>query len=521
MLLTIAIFATLLYLLVFWVVLPICRYFHDPKGLRKFQNYSTFSGITDIPYCYLSACGFRSRDLTEAHKDSAILRIGPNNLSFGDIAAVRDFYGHGTTCVKDLKYSITGGPHPNLFDVVNKADHSAKRKRLSAAFAIKNLVQWEYKVVRTTERLLAAFDKLCTQPLPPNSVPESSDPTVNFNHWINLFTIEAINYIALSSTLGLLEQGGDVVTAQRLDGTTYQAHYRTAQNQNAFAASHFVWDYTNFDLFSSFSKIFPKWRKVWKDAEPWKDVIYHQAVTRMNRYTDGEELDDFFSALMDDKAGQPHNLEWGEIVGEIGAIIDAGADTTAIALTQIVYLLIRHPDHLETLRQEIQGVLAEDEVIAPYDTVRHLPFLRACINEAMRIIPPTSAGLPRRTPPEGAMIFGKWIPGDTSVSMTIYGAYHDPTVFPNPEEFQPHRWMDPEERKRMEPYFIPFSTGGRGCIGRNISYLEQTIMLASLVHRYEFSLPGPEWNLTRHEAFNLLMGEMPIKIWRRDITAKN
>lgn len=69
----------------------------------------------------------------------------------------------------------------------------------------------------------------------------------------------------------------------------------------------------------------------------------------------------------------------------------------------------------------------------------------------------------------------------------------------------------------MEPYFIPFSKGGRGCIGRNISYLEQTIVLASLVHRYEFALPSPEWKLQRFEAFNLLMGDMPIKVWRREL----
>ena len=111
---------------------------------------------------------------------------------------------------------------------------------------------------------------------------------------------------------------------------------------------------------------------------------------------------------------------------------------------------------------------------------------------------------------------GEWIAGDTSVSMPIYTAHHDAKVFPDPEEYNPNRWMDPEERKRMEPFFIPFSTGGRGCIGRNISYLEQTVVLASLVHRYEFALPSPEWKLHRFEAFNLLMGSMPIKIWRRE-----
>ncbi|KAK6206431.1 hypothetical protein LQW54_007724 [Pestalotiopsis sp. IQ-011] len=110
-----------------------------------------------------------------------------------------------------------------------------------------------------------------------------------------------------------------------------------------------------------------------------------------------------------------------------------------------------------------------------------------------------------------------WIPGDTSVSMTIFAAHRNPSVFKDPEEFHPRRWLVPEERKRMEHAFIPLSTGGRGCIGRNISYLEQTIMLASLVHRYDFALSGPDFELPQFEAFNIICGEMPIKIWRREL----
>ena len=236
----------------------------------------------------------------------------------------------------------------------------------------------------------------------------------------------------------------------------------------------------------------------------------------MQRHQKGEKLDDFFTALIYDKAGQPYNLEWGEIVGEGGAIVDAGADTTAIALTQVLELLIRHPQYLKTLREEVETIMEPSQVVASYEAAKSLPFLKACLDEAMRIIPPTSAGLPRRTPPEGAEILGEWIPGNTSVSMPIYTAHHDPTIFPKPDEFNPYRWMDSEELKRMESYFIPFSTGGRGCFGRKISYLEQTVVLASHVHRYDFALPGRQWALSRFEAFNLIVGPMPIKLWHRE-----
>jgi benzoate 4-monooxygenase len=99
--------------------------------------------------------------------------------------------------------------------------------------------------------------------------------------------------------------------------------------------------------------------------------------------------------------------------------------------------------------------------------------------------------------------------------MTIYGAHHDASIYPEPEVFKPERWMSTGERKRMEPYFIPFSAGSRGCIGRNISYLEQIVILATVVHRYDFVLPGPEFKSERFEAFNLICGPLPIMMWRR------
>lgn len=488
-----------------------------PKGSRKYTNFSPLSGLTDLRHCYLSACGYRSKGIYEAHRQTQapILRTGPNALSFGDVRAIHDIYGHGTRCIKDMNYTILGGTHTQLFDVVDKAEHSQKRKRLSAAFAIKNFERWEFKVARITQRLLNVMDTHCTKPLQPGQiVPDPTDVTLDFGEWVYFFTIEAINSVALSSEMDLMDKGSDIVPAQKADGTLYQARYREAQNHSALAGAVFVWDYKHYPVLAKLSKLIPKWRDVWQKAEPWGGIVYRQAATRLQRYLAGEKLDDFFSSLIEDKQGNPNNFEWGEIIAEVGAIINAGADTTSIALTNVVELLLHNPQHLHTHRQEINGVLDEDKVIAPYDKVKNLPFLRACLDESLRISPPTSAGLPRRTPPEGAQILGQWIPGDTSASMTIYATPRDSEIFPDPEEYRPERWMNPEGRKRLEPYFIPFSAGARACLGRNITYLEQMV-LASVVRRYEFALPSPDFRLERREAFNLLVGELPLKIWKR------
>ncbi|CAH0051637.1 unnamed protein product [Clonostachys solani] len=501
------------------ILAPVVRYWIDPKGLRQYPNYALLSPFTDLRHVYLSSFGYRSRDLYLEHKrrNEPILRIGPNALSFCDNQAIKDIYGHGTPCTKDLKEGLLAGSHRHLFDVVDKPEHARKRKLLSAAFAIKNLESWEYKVAYTTERLFKALDGFCTAPLGDFVDPASGDLNFDFNHWINLWTIEAINYIALSAEMDLLDTGKDEVTAERRDGTTYRAPYHYSQNMSAWFQATLVWDYNLWPWTQWVMSTLPgRWRKVFEDGKPTEDVFYHLAAERLRKFQAGERPDDFFSSLLEDKAGNPNNLQWGEMIAEVGAIINAGADTTAIAMTQHMLLLYRHPEHLETLRQEVETVLDRDDVISPYDKVKDLPFLRACIDESLRLMPPTSAGLPRRTPKEGARILNKWIPGDTSVSMTIYAAHRDEDIFPDPEAFKPERWLDPANRRKMESSFIPFSAGSRSCLGRNITYLEQVIVLASIVHRYNFALTSKDWDLQRSEAFNILCGPMPMKIWRRD-----
>ncbi|KAI0539462.1 cytochrome P450 [Xylaria digitata] len=488
-------------LVVYLIVFPIIRYLIDSKGLRKYPNYSPFSLFTDFNYCYVSAQGFRSRDLYLAHKKTQqpILRIGPNSLSFCDFRAIRDIYGHGTPCTKDLK--------------------SLSRPLLSAAFSIKNLERWEYKVAFAIERLFKAFDSLSTAPLN-GQIPDQADLTVDFCNWINLWTIEAINFIALSDKMNVLDKGIDEVLAERRDGTLYKARYRYSLEQMVSWSSIFCWEYNLFPWVEWLVGVIPsKWKKQQRNGRAFRDIVYRQAAGRFRKYQAGEKHDDIFQSLMEYKSGNLNYLEWGEIVAEVADIINTGSDTTAMALTQTLSLLIQHPQHLDTIRSEVDSVMDQDEIVAAYDKVKELPFLRACIDEGLRLMPPTAAGLPRRTPPQGAQIMGEWISGDTSVNISIYASHRDEEFFPDPETFNPERWINPEARRRLESAFIPFSAGARSCLGRNITYLEQIMLLASLVHRYEFALPSPDWQLPRTEAFNMVCGSMPIKIWKREIRA--
>ncbi|CAH0002560.1 unnamed protein product [Clonostachys byssicola] len=501
----------------YFIVWPVIVYFYDAKGFRKYPSMNAIAGFTDLGFMYEATKGFRSKRLSELHQKYPVIRIGPNSLSFRGIQAIKDIYGHGTGCTKDIFYSTLAGTHFHLADVVDKAEHARKRKVLSAAYALKNLEGWEHKVADKAEKFIRACDAACTAPLKPGLNPDTADLTFDYRKYTNFFTLEAIADIGLSEQLGFMEKGSDACTAEKMDGTLYTVPgARAALHEGSIAQTCTVWAYPWYKWNIYITKLLSKrYRDMWELSDNWSDLVYHRATKRLARYEAGEKLDDFFQALMEDKNGQPHNLDWGEIVAEISIMMNAGSDTTAIALVNVMYQLIKNPQVLKKLRDEVDTVLDEDEVVAPYEKVKHLPYLRAVLDESLRLAPPSSFGLPRRTPTEGCSVGTECIPGDTTVSISAYVAHRDEKVFEDPETFQPERWLG-EKARELQAGFVAFSAGARGCIGRNISYLEQTVLLASVVHRYEMALPNKSWVPEVREGTNLLMKEMPVKVWRRN-----
>ena len=462
--------------------------------------------------------GARSQYLAKAHKKHPVLRTGPNTLSFGSVSAIKPIYGHGTPCIKDEQYTVTAGTHFHLADVVEKQDHARKRKVLSSAYALKNLEGWEYKVADKAVRLVAQLDARCSSPTSSDNPAlklRPGDMDVDLRMWTNFFTLDAIADIGLSEKLGLLDRGHDLVEGQRTNGDVVQLPLRECLYPTARKQSLIVWSYDWYKVLDEITNLIPFYARMSESSKGWDAIVLRRAALRLQRYREGEKLDDFFQALMEDKNSSPNNLEWGEIVAEINIMMNAGSVTTAIAIANCLYQLILHPSILKQLREEVDAVLDEDEVVAPYDKVKHLPYLRACLDESLRLFPPTPHGLPRKTPAEGLWVNDVFVPGNTTVSISALVAHRDESAFPEADLFKPERFLG-DAGKSLQPYFLSFSAGARGCIGRNISYLEQAVVIATLVRRYDFAL-AEGFQLKRLETMNHILGELPVKIWKREL----
>lgn len=190
--------------------------------------------------------------------------------------------------------------------------------------------------------------------------------------------------------------------------------------------------------------------------------------------------------------------------------MNAGSDTTATAMTNILYLLIKHDSVRRKLLHELDGVLDEKEVIPTYDQVKDLPYLRACVDEALRLRPPLSLGLPRKTT-EDTTIAGHTIKAGVTVSVPTWSLHHSESLFPNPDAFVPERWLA-EDIENLKRYVMPFSQGPRACLGRNLAFMEMLVIVPTLIRRYNFAFEKPNFVLPAIDRHVANPGDCPLTV---------
>jgi len=165
-------------------------------------------------------------------------------------------------------------------------------------------------------------------------------------------------------------------------------------------------------------------------------------------------------------------------------LMGAGSETTATWLTGLTYYLIMNPRTLEKLTKEIRRRFESSDEITMVG-INSCTYLLACLEESLRIFPPSPATHARYTPPGGITIGGKYVSEGIEVGIPIYAASRSASNFQNPDEFIPERWTDPQYSNDKKDALIPFSLGPRNCIGRNLAYVEAKLVMAKLLWHFD------------------------------------
>jgi cytochrome P450 len=165
----------------------------------------------------------------------------------------------------------------------------------------------------------------------------------------------------------------------------------------------------------------------------------------------------------------------------------AGHETTALTLSWAWYMLSENPAAETRLHEELQGVLGgRAPELADFE---RLPYLRAVINETLRLYP--AAYILARTSIAPCTIGGYDFPADTTMIMAQWVMHRDPRYFDDPEVFRPERWLDGLENRLPAGAYFPFGDGPRRCIGQGFALLESALVLATIAQKYSFKMvPG-------------------------------
>lgn len=185
-----------------------------------------------------------------------------------------------------------------------------------------------------------------------------------------------------------------------------------------------------------------------------------------------------------------------ELWAEASNLIVAGTDTSSMSLSAALFYLTRHPKCLERVRKEVRDAFAGEgvESIRSGAALTGCKYLRACIDEAMRLNPPVPGILPRCVLPGGIEIDGHSLATGVEVAVPIYALHHNPIYFEDPFAYRPDRWLaedvNEEEIEARQKAFTPFSMGPRGCIGKNMAYMEMMATMARVLFLFEIRNVG-------------------------------
>ena len=224
---------------------------------------------------------------------------------------------------------------------------------------------------------------------------------------------------------------------------------------------------------------------------------------------------DLMARLLAARGEEGDGLTDEELSDQVAVLLLAGAETTSAALTWATYLLCTHPEVLGAVSAEADRVLGGD--VATWEHLPELELTGRVIQEAMRMYPPSWL-LPRTTTRE-TRLGGHVVPAGTTVLISQYMLQHDPSVFPEPERFDPDRWIA-LTRGRPAPTavrqaYIPFGGGPTKCLGEQFATAEAVLALASVLTRWNLELRDASAAQDPDCRLVLLPRRLPVRLTTR------
>lgn len=244
----------------------------------------------------------------------------------------------------------------------------------------------------------------------------------------------------------------------------------------------------------------------------WDHVKKRRAAFESGKWPAEKEPDALQCMIEEGADAWPDN----EIVEYIMNLMVLGHDTTACALVMTVYSLAHNPDHQESLRSEINTLLAESST-PTFEELDRLPFMDNFLKEVLRVYCPLQY-IPREAI-QDVHVADTFIPKGTIVQLSPAMINLSPEIWgPDAESFRPDRWNKLDGTPSSSAYaFETFHNGTRMCFGRQLAMTEMKSILVELLSRFRvealdlgapLELASPSFTLRPKEKLRVRLAEL-------------
>ncbi|XP_043506169.1 cytochrome P450 4C1-like [Polistes fuscatus] len=167
---------------------------------------------------------------------------------------------------------------------------------------------------------------------------------------------------------------------------------------------------------------------------------------------------------------------------EVDTFMFEGHDTTAMAIMFALSLFAKHQDVQQRIRDEVNTIMLKDNYNLTIADLQEFSYLDRCIKESLRLYPSVHSIF--RTLTHDLALNNYLVPSGAICAVHIYSVHRNPRFWPDPNVFDPDRFL-PENVKGHYPYsYIPFSAGPRNCIGQKYAMLELKLIVAHIVRNF-------------------------------------
>ncbi|CAL5867174.1 uncharacterized protein PFLUO_LOCUS1386 [Penicillium psychrofluorescens] len=430
-------------------------YFHP---LARFPGPPVWCAL-HLPWLRVLLKGRLPYTVKEYHdRYGPVVRISPDDLSFSDPSAWRDIYGKQTL---NRPFQWGGrkppGAKAHSFISAPAAEHARLRRAFNPAFSDKAVRGYEPTVTHFIDKLINCLRSLSDK--------TTGETDVDINHWLNYVFFDLIMELGWGSNFNCLEN------------RQYNLWISFVTQLKAKLVANAISYYPFINMLLPYL-IPPAAKKAMEEVFSTSMVKVEERLSRK-----GPTRTDIFQSVLEDP--EHKNVSMDEMSQAALVIIAAGSETLTTSLSGTLNHLLRSPEKLQRLTEEVRSSFTSDSEINE-QTARTMPYLNAVLKEGLRLCPPIPDNIRRLTPPEGLTIAGVSVPGSTTVSTGCWLQFTNPESFSHPQVFIPERWLEEgSEETANRAAFNPFGLGQRNCMGQTLAWVEMRLLMCKLFWNFD------------------------------------